>query len=123
MDLSQGPCVIKRVSGCGAGTEYIAVTPNGDIYPCHQFVGNEKFKLGNVEEDVFVNRLYDEFNRANIYNKEECKKCWAKFYCSGGCHANAYHTNNDMFIPYKLGCEMEKKRLECAIGIQAVLHS
>lgn len=121
VDLTQGPCVIKRVSGCGAGTEYIAVTPNGDIYPCHQFVGNETFKLGNIADDVFDNRLYGTFNRTNIYSKEECKKCWAKFYCSGGCHANAYHMNNDMLIPYKLGCEMEKKRLECAIGIQAKL--
>ncbi|PKM84589.1 MAG: thioether cross-link-forming SCIFF peptide maturase [Firmicutes bacterium HGW-Firmicutes-11] len=121
IDLTQGPCVVKRVSGCGAGTEYVAVTPEGDLYPCHQFVGNPEFLLGNVKDPVFENRLYDRFNRAHIYIKDECRDCWAKFYCSGGCHANAYHSNDDLLKPYHLGCETERKRLECAIGIQAVL--
>lgn len=121
VSLDQGPCVVKRVSGCGAGTEYVAVAPGGDIYPCHQFVGNEDFLLGNVEETSFENRLYDNFNKAHIYNKDACKACWAKFYCSGGCHANAYHQNGDLLVPYEIGCAMERKRVECAVGIQAVL--
>ena len=123
IDLNQGPCVVKRVSGCGAGTEYVAVSPEGDIYPCHQFVGNQDFKLGNLADDHFENKFYDEFNKAHIYNKEKCRNCWAKFYCSGGCHANAYHMNHDMRKPYELGCELEKKRIECAIAIKAILSS
>ena len=121
MDLEQGPCVIKRVSGCGAGTEYVAVSPEGDIYPCHQFVGEEEFKLGNLYDSEFNNHLYDRFNKTHIYNKSDCLNCWAKFYCSGGCHANAYHANKDLNTPYTIGCEMEKKRVECSIGIQAAL--
>lgn len=121
VDLSQGPCIVKRLSGCGAGSEYVAITPEGDIYPCHQFVGDEKFKLGNVNEDNYNNHLSHEFKEAHVYNKEKCKTCWAKFYCSGGCHANAYNFNNDINVPYDLGCEMEKKRLEAALYIQANL--
>ena len=121
VDLNQGPCVIKRVSGCGAGTEYVAVSPEGDIYPCHQFVGNTEYRLGNLNDGVFENKHYDMFNKAHIYNKELCQDCWAKFYCSGGCHANALNMNGDIMKPYELGCELEKKRVECAIGIQAVL--
>ncbi len=121
IDLNQGPCIVKRVSGCGAGTEYVAVSPEGDIYPCHQFVGNSDFKLGNLYDDHFENRLYDEFNRAHIYNKKKCSECWAKFYCSGGCHANAFQINNDIKKPYELGCELEKKRIECAIAIKSIL--
>ncbi len=121
VDLDQGPCVIKRVSGCGAGTEYVAVSPEGDIYPCHQFVGNLEYRLGNIADEVFENRLFDMFNKAHIYNKPDCAGCWARFYCSGGCHANAMQANGDIMKPYRLGCEMEKKRLECAIGIQAYL--
>ena len=121
VDLNQGPCVIKRVSGCGAGTEYVAVSPEGDIYPCHQFVGNPLFRLGNLADDAFENKLFDLFNGAHIYNKPQCRECWAKFYCSGGCHANAYHANGTIMEPYGLGCELEKKRVECAIGIQAYL--
>lgn len=121
VDLNQGPCLVKRVSGCGAGTEYVAVSPEGDIYPCHQFVGEEAFRLGNVGDSRYENRLFDDFNRAHVYNQEECKNCWAKFYCSGGCHANAFHANGDLMKPYQIGCAMEKKRLECAIGIQAYL--
>ncbi len=123
LDLNQGPCVVKRVSGCGAGTEYIAVSAEGDLYPCHQFVGNPDFRLGNLNDDCFVNQRYDDFNSAHIYNKEKCRSCWAKFYCSGGCHANAYHMNHDILKPYELGCEMEKKRIECAIAIKAILSS
>ena len=99
----------------------MAVSPEGDIYPCHQFVGDPAFCLGNVKDPVFTNRLYDSFDRAHIYNKEECRACWAKFYCSGGCHANAWNSNRDLLVPYSLGCALEKKRLECAIGIQAAL--
>jgi uncharacterized protein len=121
IDLAQGPCVFKRVSGCGAGTEYVAVSPEGDIYPCHQFVGNPEFRLGNVGEGAFHNRLYESFSRAHIYGKPECAGCWARFYCGGGCHANAWQANGDIMKPYALGCELEKKRVECAIGIQASL--
>ncbi|MBP6491454.1 MAG: thioether cross-link-forming SCIFF peptide maturase [Clostridia bacterium] len=123
VDLNQGPCVVKRVSGCGAGTEYVAISPEGDIYPCHQFVGNPDFKLGNLYDDHFENSKHDEFNKAHIYNKEKCRGCWAKFYCSGGCHANAYHMNHDMRKPYELGCELEMKRIECAIAIKAILST
>ncbi len=122
VDLEQGPCLIKRVSGCGAGAEYVAVSPEGDIYPCHQFVGNKAFRIGNLYDDRFENRMFDTFNKAHIYNKKECRECWAKFYCSGGCHANAWNANGDIMRPYSLGCEMEKKRVECAIGIQAFLQ-
>lgn len=122
IDLTQGPCVVKRVSGCGAGTEYVAVSPEGDIYPCHQFVGNKEFMLGNVSEEKFENRLYDRFNSAHIYNKERCRQCWAKFYCSGGCHANAWNINGSILEPYELGCRLEKKRIECAIGIKSLSY-
>ncbi|MDR0357528.1 MAG: thioether cross-link-forming SCIFF peptide maturase [Clostridiales Family XIII bacterium] len=117
VDLTQGPCVYKRAAGCGAGTEYVAVSPEGDIYPCHRFVGESDFRVGNVREETFENGLYDVFNRAHIRNKEACAACWAKFYCSGGCHANAKHENGDIMKPYALGCALEKKRLECAIGL------
>lgn len=119
IDLDQGPCLAKRAVGCGAGAEYMAVTPEGDLYPCHQFVGNEKFKIGNVFTGIEKEELRERFKKANIFNKEECRNCWARFYCSGGCHANAYHTNGDIMKPYKIGCEMEKKRIECAISILA----
>jgi uncharacterized protein len=122
IDLEQGPCVIKRLSGCGAGTEYIAVSPEGDIYPCHQFVGNKKYLIGNLKDDQYKNSLYEQFNNAHIYNKEECRKCWAKFYCSGGCHANALNINGDIMKPYVFGCELERKRVKCAIGIKAELY-
>lgn len=121
IDLNQGPCVIKRLRGCGAGAEYLAVTPEGDLFPCHQFVGNDNFKLGNVLEDLLDTSLYRSFADAHVYNKEACNQCWAKFYCSGGCHANAYNFNKNIHIPYKVGCEMEKKRIECALMIQAKL--
>lgn len=122
IDLNQGPCLAKRSIGCGAGSEYMAVTPKGELYPCHQFVGDEKFKLGDVFNGVSNINLREEFKRANVYNKEECSNCWAKYYCSGGCHANNYNTNKDILKPYKIGCEMEKKRVECAISILANLN-
>ena len=121
VDLSQGPCVIKRMTGCGAGNEYLAITPEGDIYPCHQFVGQEEFKMGNVMADKveLPKEMQETFKEAHIYAKDECSKCWAKFYCSGGCHANAFNFNNDILKPYDLGCQMQKKRLECALMVEA----
>ncbi|MBK5246994.1 MAG: thioether cross-link-forming SCIFF peptide maturase [Peptostreptococcaceae bacterium] len=119
VDLEQGPCIVKRLSGCGAGTEYLAISPEGDIYPCHQFVGNKDFYIGNLFDREITNKQRDKFLNASIYNKEDCRNCWAKFYCSGGCHANAINISGDINKPYKLGCDLEKKRLECAIGIYA----
>ncbi len=123
IDLNQGPCVIKRITGCGAGNEYLAITPNGDIYPCHQFVGKDEYKLANIndEEIVIPRELTDTFKNAHVYSKEDCQNCWNKFYCSGGCHANAVNFNGDVMKPYELGCEMQKKRTECSIMIQARL--
>lgn len=119
IDLNQGPCVIKRLRGCGCGNEYIAVTPNGDIYPCHQFVGDKKFKMGNLKENNFNNDLKLDFSRTNIYTKPDCKNCWAKFYCSGGCAANSNKYENDIRSSHKISCELEKKRIECAIMLIA----
>lgn len=122
LDMGQGPCVVKRLSGCGAGSEYLAITPEGDIFPCHQFVGNEHFKMGNVMAGVLDFNLTNEFKNAHVYNKKKCRDCWAKFYCSGGCHANAYNFNEDIYVPYDLGCEMEKKRIESSIYIYGKLN-
>ena len=119
IDLTQGPCIIKRTVGCGAGSEYVAITPEGDIYPCHQFVGEEEFKLGHVDTGIVNTDLRENFKCSNVFTKDECSNCWARYYCSGGCHANAYYSNNDLSKPYKVGCEMEKKRIECAISILA----
>lgn len=119
VDLNQGPCVIKRLKGCGSGNEYIAVTPEGDIYPCHQFVGIADYKMGNVFDGKLNRKIKSKFADSNIYTKIECRKCWAKFYCSGGCNANNFIYNGDILKPHKLSCEMEKKRLECAIMIKA----
>lgn len=123
IDLSGGPCAIKRISGCGAGLEYLAITPDGDIYPCHQFVGNEDFRLGSLfdEKISFPKDIVEGFQGCNVETKEDCKTCWAKFYCSGGCHANAYNFNKDVMKPYKAGCEMQKKRIECGIMVEASL--
>lgn len=121
IDLNQGPCLAKRSIGCGAGSEYVAVTPEGELYPCHQFVGEEDFKLGDVFSGISKTEKREEFKKANVFAKEECGNCWAKFYCSGGCHANAYNTNRDILKPYRIGCEVEKKRIECAISILANL--
>ncbi len=120
IDFNRGPCIIKRVSGCGAGTEYLAVTPQGDIYPCHQFVGNEDFKMGNVMTGEFERLTHVNFADAHVEAKEDCQTCWAKYYCSGGCHANAYNFNKTIDKPYQLGCKMEQKRIENAIYLQAM---
>lgn len=121
LDLSNGPCVAKRLSGCGAGHEYFAVTPEGDLYPCHQFVGRDEYKLGTIYEGVTNTEMPVKFRQAHVLNKPACRECWARFYCSGGCHANADLFHNDLHQPYELGCELQKKRLECAIMIQAKL--
>ena len=119
VDLNGGPCVYKRISGCGAGFEYVAITPQGEVYPCHQFVGKEEFKLGTIYDDTYNSDLGKEFKKAHIYNKPKCKECWARFYCSGGCQANNFSFNGDMNIPYEIGCKMQKKRIECAIALKA----
>lgn len=119
IDLDGGPCVVKRVSGCGVGTEYMAVTPEGDFYPCHQFVGNPDFLLGNVNDGVTNAEVCDQFKNCNIYSHEECDNCFARMYCSGGCAANAYNSTGSVTGVYKLGCELHKKRIECAIMIKA----
>ena len=119
IDLQGGPCVYKRISGCGAGFEYVAITPQGDVYPCHQFVGKEDYKLGSVYDDTYNKELSKKFKHAHIYNKPKCRDCWAKFYCSGGCQANNVNFNGDMKIPYEIGCQMQKKRIECAIALKA----
>ena len=121
IDLNQGPCVAKRLSGCGSGTEYLAVTPWGDLYPCHQFVGNEAFLLGNVDEGVTNTAVRDEFKLCNVYAKEKCRNCFARFYCSGGCAANSWNFHGSITDAYDIGCEMQKKRIECAIMIRAAL--
>ncbi len=120
VDLNQGPCVVKRLRGCGAGYEYVAVTPEGDIYPCHQFVGNEAFKQGSVLDGSFDMDIAHKFASMNIYTREKCGDCWAKFYCSGGCSAANHNFSHDLNVPYEMGCKMEKKRLECAIYLKAV---
>ena len=119
VDLSQGPCVIKRIRGCGAGCEYVAITPEGDIYPCHQFVGKEEYKLGNVHEDGFNMQVSEQFAGLNVYTRNECADCWAKFYCTGGCSASNLLVNDDIKTPNHIACEMERKRLECAIALKA----
>ena len=117
LDLQDGPCIYKRISGCGSGTEYMAVTPWGDLYPCHQFVGEEKFKLGDIYEGVTNIGAQNEFANCNLYSREQCKTCWARLYCSGGCAANAYHATGSVNGIYEYGCELFKKRLECAIMV------
>ena len=122
IDLSQGPCVAKRLSGCGSGTEYLAVTPWGDFYPCHQFVGREEFRMGSVDDGILRTDIQDEFKLCNVYAKEKCRECFARFYCSGGCAANAYNFHGQITDAYEIGCEMQKKRIECSIMIQAALN-
>lgn len=121
IDLEGGPCVYKRLSGCGSGTEYLAVTPWGDLYPCHQFVGEEDFLMGNVYEGVKKDEIVKEFKACNVYSKEECKKCFARFYCSGGCSANSYNFNGTIDGTYEIGCKLERKRVECALMVKAAL--
>ena len=119
IDLTGGPCVYKRLSGCGSGTEYLAVTPWGDFYPCHQFVGNEKFLLGNVDAGVLRTDIVKEFKHVNVYAKKECRSCFARFYCSGGCAANSYNFTGGICDVYDIGCRLERKRVECAIMLKA----
>ena len=122
LDLSGGPCIYKRVSGCGSGTEYMAVTPWGDLYPCHQFVGEKAFRLGDVWNGVTETGVQDEFAACNVYAREECRDCWARLYCSGGCAANAYHATGSVRGVYRYGCELFRKRMECAIMLQAAMQ-
>lgn len=119
IDLDQGPCAIKRLRGCGCGNDYVAITPDGDIYPCHQFVGMEEYKMGNIDEGTFNQEMKADFANCHVYSKPECRKCWAKFYCSGGCNANNYQYVGDVRSAHKISCELEKKRLECAIMLKA----
>ena len=122
IDLKAGPCIQKRIYGCGAGVEYLAVSPNGDIYPCHQFDGMKEMKLGDIYNGITNKALQEKFRKANfLFNKEECSHCWARFYCSGGCLANNYIINKDIFKPYEIGCELQKMRIEAALYVQAKL--
>ena len=118
LDLTHGPCIYKRISGCGSGTEYMAVTPTGDLYPCHQFVGDTKYLLGNIWDGVTNKEIQNEFKLCNAYARPECNDCWAKLYCSGGCAANSYHASGKITGIYEYGCELFKKRIECAVMIQ-----
>ncbi len=121
IDLDGGPCVYKRMSGCGSGTEYLAVTPWGDLYPCHQFVGQEDFLMGNVDEGIVKPEIAEDFRSCNVYSKESCRNCFAKFYCSGGCMANSYNFHGTIHDTYDVGCQMQRKRVECAIMMKAAL--
>ena len=118
LDLKNGPCIYKRITGCGSGTEYMAVTPWGELYPCHQFVGDEKYSLGNVFDGIKNTAVQDEFRSCNAYSRPECNDCWARLYCSGGCAANSYHSTGSISGVYKYGCELFKKRIECAVMMQ-----
>ena len=118
LDLKNGPCIYKRITGCGSGTEYMAVTPWGELFPCHQFVGDPKYSLGNIFEGVKNTAVQDEFRSCNAYARPECKDCWARLYCSGGCAANSYHATGSISGVYKYGCELFKKRIECAVMMQ-----
>ncbi|MDN5317139.1 MAG: uncharacterized protein PWR08_1264 [Thermoanaerobacterium sp.] len=122
LNLYNGPCLLKRITACGAGYEYLAVSPEGDIYPCHQFVGQKEFIIGNINDGITNVEIKDKFKNNNIFAKEECKNCWAKLFCSGGCHANAYFTNKDISKPNEIACILQKKRIECAIMVQAALN-
>ena len=121
IDLTGGPCVYKRLSGCGSGTEYLGVTPWGDLYPCHQFVGNEQFLLGNVKDGIVRTDIVDSFKCCNVYSRKECRTCFARYYCSGGCAANSWNFHGRIDDVYEIGCELERKRVECAIMIKAAL--
>lgn len=123
LDLTGGPCIYKRISGCGSGTEYMAVTPWGDLYPCHQFVGEEAYKLGDIWNGVTNTALREEFRSCNAYARPECNDCWARFYCSGGCAANAFHATGSIRGVYEAGCELFRKRIECAIMMKVAEDS
>lgn len=121
IDLDRGPCAAKRASGCGVGSEYVAVTPEGDLYPCHQFVGEKEFRMGSVwEPDAFREDVRAPFTRNTVYDKAPCRSCWARFYCSGGCSANGWFSNRNIADPETVGCAMEKKRVECALALRAI---
>lgn len=119
IDLDGGPCVVKRLRGCGSGSEYLAVTPSGDLFPCHQFAGNQEFKIGNVFTGIDRQDIVTKFQEINVYTKEKCRECWARFYCSGGCTANAWQFENNLSGVYEIGCEMQRKRIECALWLKA----
>ena len=121
IDLTGGPCISKRISGCGVGTEYVAITPNGEIYPCHQFVGDDKYLMGTLDGGIVNDKVCDEFENCNVYSHKECKDCFAKLYCSGGCAANAYHTTGSVNGVYDFSCELHRKRIECAIMMKVAL--
>ena len=118
LDLARGPCLARRLTGCGAGGEYLAITPGGDIYPCHQFIGEEEFLMGNVETGITDPQVKQRLTRNYLSSKAECRKCWARFYCGGGCHANAYFSNGCLEIPARTACAMHRKRVECAIYLE-----
>ena len=120
IDLDQGPCAIKRLRGCGCGNEYVAVTPDGEVYPCHQFVGMEQWKMGNIFDGTIDNKIKDYFAKTHIYSKDGCSECWARFYCSGGCNANSFQYEGDVQKPNRLACAMQKKRIECGIALEAL---
>ena len=120
LDLDQGPCAIKRLRGCGCGNDSVAITPDGDIFPCHQFVGIDEYKMGNIDDGTFDQEMKADFAKAHVYSKPDCRECWAKFYCSGGCNANNYQYMGDIRTAHKISCQLEKKRLECAIMMKAV---
>ena len=115
LDLKYGPCIYKRISGCGSGTEYFAVTPWGDLYPCHQFVGEEKFKMGDIWNGITRDDIRQDFKMCNVYARKDCDECWARLYCSGGCAANAYHGTGSIKGTYEYGCDLFRKRMECAL--------
>jgi uncharacterized protein len=117
IDLTHGPCIHKRIAGCGSGVEYFAVTPWGDLYPCHQFVGDEKYLMGNIWDGVTASETQEEFRQCNVYARPECDDCWARLYCSGGCAANAYHATGSVTGVYEYGCKLFRKRMECAIMV------
>ena len=122
IDFTGGPCISKRISGCGVGTEYLAITPEGDIYPCHQFVGDDKYKMGNLDDGITKGEIVSEFKGCNVYSRKECDDCFAKLFCSGGCSANAYHMNGDVKTVCEFSCELHKKRIECAVMMNVALN-
>ena len=122
IDLDGGPCLKRRLSGCGAGVDYLAVSPSGDVYPCHQFVGKPEFKMGNVFNGCMDPEIINTFRGAHVYNKDGCKDCWARFICSGGCHAAAYNSSGSVLVPDEIACTIQKKHIECALTAQAMLY-